>query len=281
MQRIEVVYSPVCEATGAMIGKLKKWLTGTDVEIGIFPFHLCPRRLKSKFRQGENCFIDIFYQGERIDCVPLHQDRIYAALGIQKKSVQEHGEEAAPSFAMTGGQLAEALKAGEVQFEPINRQNYMEEMTMCLCNYPFGNPPKQFHKSCMEIKTQVFAEVWEAEEIAGIYGKYKGKVVGLLEVMPREILKKYGYMTGTMGNDSEYLSVGCYEVGCGMPRVEMINLLMGKLEGVFSLFRRRRLEGVGIYGWEDGFNPYWVYEKYGFEKAESLGENTVVYSRRM
>ncbi len=99
--------------------------------------------------------------------------------------------------------------------------------------------------------------------------------------MPREILKKHGYMTGTMGDDSEYLSVGCYEVGYGMPRVEMINLLMGKLEGVFSLFRRRRLEGVGIYGWEDGFNPYWVYEKYGFEKAESLEENTVVFSRRM
>ena len=33
MQIIEVVYSPLCEATGAMIGKLRQWLEGTDVQI--------------------------------------------------------------------------------------------------------------------------------------------------------------------------------------------------------------------------------------------------------
>ena len=61
MQIIEVVYSPLCEATGAMIGKLRQWLEGTDVQIRLFSFDHCPQRLKSKFKKGENCFIDIFY----------------------------------------------------------------------------------------------------------------------------------------------------------------------------------------------------------------------------
>lgn len=49
MQIIEVVYSPLCEATGAMIGKLRQWLEGTDVQIRLFSFDHCPQRLKSKF----------------------------------------------------------------------------------------------------------------------------------------------------------------------------------------------------------------------------------------
>ena len=83
MQIIEVVYSPLCEATGAMIGKLRQWLEGTDVQIRLFSFDHCPQRLKSKFKKGENCFIDIFYCENRIDSVPLHCDRIYESLGIQ------------------------------------------------------------------------------------------------------------------------------------------------------------------------------------------------------
>lgn len=279
MQTIEVVYSPICEATGAMIGELKQWLDGTDIQINIYPFPLCPERLKNKFKKWENCFIDIFYNGERIDSVPLHQDKIYKALHIQKKLGQERNVYAPFSSIMTSEQLVKAFESGEIQFYPINQSNYIEEMMMCLCNYPLGNPPKQFHRNCMEIKTQVFSEVWAMEEIAGIYAKYGGNVIGLLEVMPREILRKYGYMTGTIGNDRAYLSVGCYEIGCGIPRVDMIDLLMRKLEAVFPMFRRKQLEGIGIYGWMDGFNPYWVYQKYGFEKTENLSENTVVMSK--
>ena len=54
-----------------------------------------------------------------------------------------------------------------------------------------------------------------------------------------EILRKYGYMTGTTGDDSTYLSIGCYEVGYGIPRIDMINLLMQQLTEVFPLFSRK------------------------------------------
>ena len=36
-------------------------------------------------------------------------------------------------------------------------------------NYPFGNPPEQFHKECMAIKSQVFSEIWSREKTAGVY----------------------------------------------------------------------------------------------------------------
>lgn len=279
MRTIEVIYSPICEATGAMIENLKQWLDGTGIQINIFPFNNCPQILKDKLKQDENCFIEVFYNGEKIDSVPLHQDKIYEACGIQSIALPEIDEPIEPSSSITTEQLSKALEEGEIQFHPINQSNYTEEMTMCLCNYPFGNPPKQFHQKCMTIKAQVFSEVWAFEDIAGIYATYRGNVIGLLEVMPREILRKYGYMTGRTGNDSTYLSIGCYEIGYGIPRIDMLDLLMQKLEELFPLFHRKHLEGVGIYGWTDGFNPYWIYEKYGFQKTEKLSENTIVMSK--
>ena len=62
-------------------------------------------------------------------------------------------------------------------------------------------------------------------------------------------------------------------------RIDMIDLLMQQLTEVFPLFSRKRIEGIGIYDWADGFNPYWVYEKYGFKEMEKLAENTVVMSK--
>lgn len=292
---IEVVYSPLCESTGAMIGKLRQWLDGTGVQIHIFPFDCCPQGLKSMFGRGENCFIDVFYCGNRIDSVPLHQDKIYASLGIMQRLSDEPAEDqtlsrsegqlidgnTASSAITTRELLINALRSGDISFLPISPDNYVDEMSMCLCNYPFGNPPKQFHRECMTIKSRVFSDVWDREDIAGIYAKYKGNVIGLLEVMPREILKKYGYMTGTLGNDNAYLSIGCYEVGYGIPRIDMIDLLMQHLEAIFPLFHRKQIEGVGIYDWDDGFNPYWVYKKYGFQETEKLSENVVIMSRSM
>lgn len=61
MKTIDVVYSPICESTGAMIGKLKRWLEGTDIQINIIPFHLCAPKMKNCRQAGENCFIDIYY----------------------------------------------------------------------------------------------------------------------------------------------------------------------------------------------------------------------------
>lgn len=61
-------------------------------------------------------------------------------------------------------------------------------------------------------------------------------------------------MTGTTGPDSAYPPVGCHETGYGIPSVEMIDALMRQLEAICPMFHRKRIEGVGIYGWNDGFH---------------------------
>lgn len=280
MRKIEVVYSPLCEATGAMIEKLKQWLDGTDIEIKLFSFDNCPERLKEKYCQNENCFIDVFYNGNKIDTVPLHQDIIARYFKLTLPFDWDTKEERSQNLILSKP-LMQAYLEGEIVFYPISFQNYKDEMMMCLWNYPFGNPPKKFHQNCIEIKKQVFNEAWKEEEIAGVYAKYKENVIGLLEVFPREILKKYGYMTGTTGKDKDFLSVGCYEVGYGISRVDMIDLLMRELQAYFPLFHRQYIEGVGIYGWNEGFNPYWVYEKYHFKQSEKLADNVIVMSKKI
>lgn len=279
MKIIDVVYSPVCEATGAMIEKLKSWLEGTDVQINILPYHHLPSDKKSQ-KRCENCFIDVYYCNRKIDTVPLHKEQLYAALQIERNA-----EEDAPVFSKWNGLTAEEFKnllnKEKISFIPITKNNYLKEMSMCLTNYPFGNPPEQYHEGCISLKAQVFSEVWKKEDIAGVFAVLDDRVIGLLEVMPREILHKYGYMTGSTGEESSTLTIGCYEVGYGIPRVEMLDALMEHLEKVYPLFHRSYIEGIGIYGWRDGFNPYWVYEKYGYSRTEKLSENTIVMAKRL
>ena len=35
------------------------------------------------------------------------------------------------------------------------------------------------------------------------------------------------------------------------------------------------------YEWSEGFNPYWVYEKYGFHKVEQLSGSVIVMSKKI
>lgn len=279
MRIIEVVYSPLCEATGAMLGSLRRWLRNTDIEIMEYQFDIAPQRLKNCYQKSENCFIDVFFDNTIIDSIPLHQDKIYDILNIRLPLDLSCPDIVEGKHILTSDELKNAASSKKIKFYPIDRNTYEDEMTMCLCNYPFGNPPEKFHASCIKIKKPVFEQALSFESVVGIYAKYKNDVIGLLEVMPREILKKFGYMTGTLGNDNDYLSVGCYEIGYGIPRIDMIDLLMNELHKIFYLFHRKYIEGIGVFGCTDGFDPYWVYDKYNFRQTEKLSENTFVMSK--
>lgn len=290
MKAIDVVYSPICEANGAFLGQLEEWLEDADVKINYISYDsLTSKELEWYKAQGGMCekgklvssvFIDVFYDGKLIDTVPLKKEKIEEALNIH---IKEHEEESMSKIAqaLLVNQFRIAILKNEIEWIPITIENYQDEMTMCLKNYPYGNPPKRFHKKCIEIKKKVFLQVLEKENIGGIYAKYEGKVIGLLEVFPREIIRKYGFITGSKGNDDDYLTVGCYEVGFGIPRKEMIDELMFQLEKHYSKFKRIYLEGIGVFEWNEGFMPYWVYDKYGFHKAESIKENTVVMEKEI
>jgi hypothetical protein len=89
-------------------------------------------------------------------------------------------------------------------------------------------------------------------------------------------LKRHGFLTGTGDPDGDILTIGCLEAGLGMPRKEMIDELFFRLEKIFRLFKRKRIEGIGVYEWNEGFTPYWVYDKYGYKKTEEITKKKVV-----
>ena len=88
MRQIDVVYSPMCEATAAMVEKLRIWLEGIDIQINLIPYHQLPSD-KKNLRKCENCFIDVYDRGRKIDTVPLHKQQLYAALQIERNAEDE------------------------------------------------------------------------------------------------------------------------------------------------------------------------------------------------
>lgn len=288
MKTIDVIYSPICEANGAFIGQLEEWLEGTDIKINYVSYNNLTMKESAWYKAKgliskdgkltSSVFIDIFYNGTLIDSVPIKKEKIQDALGINKKEcLQEKTAEDRGTISIS--QFRNAILKNEIKYIPITMLNYKDEMMMCLENYPYGNPPKRYHKRCVELKKKIFTEVLEKENIAGIYAKYQDKVIGLIEVFPREVIRKYGFLAGKKGKDEDYLTVGCYEVGFGVPRKEMIDELMFQLENYYSHFKRIYIEGIGVFEWNEGFMPYWVYDKYGFSRTENITENKVVMEK--
>lgn len=288
MKTIDVIYSPICEANGAFIGQLEEWLEGADVKINYISYNDLTMKeiawykakglIGNDGRLTDSVFIDIFYNGILIDSVPIKKEKIEDALGINRKEyLQVKTTEVRDTISIS--QLRNAILRNEIKYIPITMSNYKDEMMMCLENYPYGNPPKRYHERCIELKKKIFTEVLERENIAGIYAKYQDKVIGLIEVFPREVIRKYGFLSGKKGKDEDYLTVGCYEVGFGVPRKEMIDELMFQLENNYSYFKRRYIEGIGVFECNEGFTPYWVYDKYGFNRTENITENKVVMEK--
>lgn len=284
MQTVEVLYSPVCEASIAFVGLLTEWLAGTAVCVHAHAFDpaaagqralLAGAGLLEEDRLTETCFVEVFCEGRRIDSVPLRKERVFAALGLPLPPDDRTGPLAPPPL----NPLPLAALPEGIGWLPLTRDTLADELQMCLCNYPHGNPPARFHAACREAKRQVFEAVWPLEICAGVYAVREGQVVGLLEVLPREILRRHGFQTGLRGADQDVLTVGCYEVGCGMPRVAMLDELMRQLLLRAHLFRRPLLEGIGVYAWPDGFTPFWVYDKYGFRLQARLTDRKVIMER--
>lgn len=61
----------------------------------------------------------------------------------------------------------------------------------------------------------------------------------------------------------------------------MIDELMFHLENYYSSFKRSYIEGIGLFEWNEGFMPYWVYDKYGFKRSENITENEVVMEKQI
>lgn len=288
MKSVVAVYSPLCEQNGTFLSQLEEWLDGKDVELVEVPFDEITDREKEWYkscgilRDGrfrESVFIDVFFEGNLIDSVPLKKENIEKGLhidihGFEEEFIKSGEDMSVPAFR-------ELICRRDLKWVLINEDTFKDEMRLCIENYPYGSPPERFHGRCIALKEEIFAEVFLKECIAGVFATWRRKVVGLIEVFPREIVKKYGFMAGSRGKDEDYLTVGCLEVGYGTPRKEMIDELLFQLEQVYPDFNRHLLEGVGEFEWNTGFTPYWVYDKYGFHRSETIDEKTVIMEKNI
>ncbi len=277
-ETLVAVYSPVCEANGAFLGLLSDWTREAGWELELIPFHRLTDRELAWYKEAgrlddrgfrQTVFIDVFLGGRIIDSVPLSRERVARALGLELSG--EDVDVRPPVEEVTADSFLASFLEGRVRPVPITPETYRREMSMCLENYPFGSVDSRFHDCCRALKEPVFEDTFRTQEMAGVFlEQVGGPVVGLLEVHPREVLRKYGFAAGRESSDEDCLTVGCYEVGRGFPRAEVIDRLMASLLKLGDRLGRPRLEGVGRMGWPGGFNPLWVYDKYGFQVAEEL-----------
>ncbi|HAQ39585.1 MAG TPA: hypothetical protein DCM73_01280 [Clostridiales bacterium] len=109
MIRIEVVYSPICEASMAFVGILHEWLENKNVEITSSVFSCFSAYQKKLYehnglatngRMIETCFTDVFYNGRLIDSVPLNKMKIYSALGIAEDDCNDE------SYSLTSDNIS-------------------------------------------------------------------------------------------------------------------------------------------------------------------------------
>ena len=286
MKSVFVVYSPLCEHNGAFLHQLEEWLDRKGIELCEIPFERITDQEKEWYKSAgllekgrfkKSVFIDVFFEGRLIDSVPLKKENIEKGLHIDIQDKDKFIK--APGTEVSVTEFRNLICKGDITWLPIKKDNFKDEMKLCTENYPYGNPPKQVHNRCITLKEEVFKKVFATERIAGVFAQWDRKVVGLIEVFPREIIRKYGFLAGTCRRDEEYLTVGCLEVGYGIPRKEMIDELFFQLEKNYADLGRHLLEGVGTFEWNTGFTPYWVYDKYGFHLSEKINERTVIMEK--
>jgi hypothetical protein len=123
-------------------------------------------------------FIDVFYEGKLIDSVPLSKEKLERKLQVELNCSEDKHKD--NGRVMTSDMFRSLACGNEIDWEPITPRNYFEEMRMCLTNYPYGSPPERFHRVCTELKSKIFTEVFQNEDVAGLFGSYDNKVIGLV-----------------------------------------------------------------------------------------------------
>lgn len=292
MKKIEVLYSSVFESNVFFIEKLYKWLKNYNIEISIIPYNDFSIAQAKLYRNNdiiinnrmvESCLVDIFYEGKIIDSVPFERNKIYSALNIEYTGIDNEINKYTEynKNILTENELRNNIINNNIEWIPIMKDTIDEEMTINVFQHEYDDGCKKIKDKCYERKKKIFDEIWEKEECAGIYAKYNDNVIGILEVIPREIIKKYGSMTGVIGDNSEYLTCGCYEVVNGIPRIVLIDELMRQLENIYDMFSRKYIEGIGTYGNINYTIPYWVFDKYGFKRVEVIDEKKIVMQKHI
>lgn len=179
-----------------------------------------------------------------------------------------------PPYPRAMPRVAEFAQALEgLSLEPLLSPGSEALMDMCLAHHPSGYAPAPLAAVAgSSLKRRWLESLKLPGGFFGVAARRGDHYAGIMEVYPRAIAAKAGYATGTWGDGSKVMTITCIEIARGEKRQPVMEYLLEGL--VAELGRRlagepyRDVEALGNYGDLAGFNPYWLFDKYGFERRE-------------
>jgi hypothetical protein len=288
---VEVLYSQACPQNPYFLAAVKDWLSPftRDDEIELRDLQITatnPRVLellevRCLSELSSNVFIAVYVNGRQVSKVPLHPDEVVggvrAALG--RPPLPRPTAPWAWWGSPTHPDRSEA--ASSLSWVALTAETALKSLQLCLCHHPAGGrTPDAHHAAGSQLKAGLWNDAFRQVSLAGMVGLDGEIPAGLIEVYPRHIARDAGFVTGS-GNDPT-LTVTCIEVAGGYPRTSVIDQAMGHLlEAVAGgVGDYHWVEGVGVYGWPEGTNPYWVFDKHGFERVREIVPGRSVLMRR-
>jgi len=289
---VEILYSPACPQNAYFVACVRRWLASYAeqgrTEIRELRTDRDTRRACELLRVADlsqlkgNVFIEVFVNGQSVSRVPLHPDEVRngvrEALGLPPLPAS------APRAWWDKPQVPDRSAAREnLRYLPLTRDLAGKSLQLCLCRHPAsGMTPEQFRQPGRDLKSELWEPAFALQPVLGVLALDDELPAGMIEVYPRRLARLAGFVTGEEHDDDSVLTVTCIEVAGGYPRVELIDRLMDNLLRALAETETsfRWLEGNGVYGWIDGTNPYWVFEKHGFARVQEIVPGRRVLMRR-
>ncbi len=191
-----------------------------------------------------------------------------------------------------------------LRIEPLTVPGSDALMDLCLVRHPSGfSADPQAAAAGADLKRRWLGSLGLPGGFFGVAARRGAGYAGIMEVYPRAVAAKAGFATGTWGDGEAVLTITCIEVAYGEPRHPVMEFLV---EGLLAELGRhvasasghdvaaqdqdpdpafgryRDVEAVGHYGNMAGFNPYWLFDKYGFvRREERVPGVSVILSRSL
>ena len=167
-----------------------------------------------------------------------------------------------------------------MNIRPLSEETLDLELHLCLKCHPSGfSPAGPEVDEGRRLKRRFIQEVLQRVRYAGFVAEEENAPAALLELMPRSLARRNGYITGDDGEDDETLTIACLEVAYGYERKEMMRAMVSHLARNLKLFRPYRRIEVGAFPRDTDFHPDWVYREAGFTVDEDRGEALVLTIR--
>jgi hypothetical protein len=152
-----------------------------------------------------------------------------------------------------------------IEIIPLTEETMDPEIDLCLKFHPSGYiVPKDDAIQGRIAKRKFLKKVFKKVRPAGFIAIEHDKPLALLELMPREIAARNGYITGSNDNKEDILTIVCLEVTSDQNRKQVMELMVTHLVNNLELFKPFKTIEVGAFPQNVDFHPAWVYEDNGF-----------------